>query len=136
MYFVKLKIFYVCYLQRMAYLCRNVQKRRIFFTFGLYKGLQIVDNTRAIPQGHSSNGRTAVSKTDGCEFESYCPCHFSIISFCISKLKFNRNFSFSKLIMLYWLISLFYQIFFDANLYSSKEYTIKTILFSHKLLQK
>ena len=42
----------------------------------LYKEGQFVDNTTAIPQGHSSNGRTAVSKTDGCEFESYCPCHF------------------------------------------------------------
>ena len=40
----------------------------------LYKEGQFVDNTTAIPQGHSSNGRTAVSKTDGCEFESYCPC--------------------------------------------------------------
>lgn len=31
----------------------------------LYKEVQFVDNTTAIPQGHSSNGRTAVSKTDG-----------------------------------------------------------------------
>ena len=29
----------------------------------LYKEGQFVDNTTAIPQGHSSNGRTAVSKT-------------------------------------------------------------------------
>lgn len=46
----------------------------------LYKEGQFVDNTTAIPQGHSSNGRTAVSKTDGCEFESYRPCHLKLLS--------------------------------------------------------
>ncbi len=27
-------------------------------------------------QGYSSIGRATVSKTVGCEFDSYCPCHF------------------------------------------------------------
>ena len=29
-----------------------------------------------ISQGYSSIGRATVSKTVGCEFDSYCPCHF------------------------------------------------------------
>ena len=28
-----------------------------------------------ISQGYSSIGRATVSKTVGCEFKSYCPCH-------------------------------------------------------------
>ena len=31
-------------------------------------------------QGYSSIGRATVSKTVGCEFNSYCPCHLRIFS--------------------------------------------------------
>ena len=31
-----------------------------------------------ISQGYSSIGRATVSKTVGCEFDSYCPCHLKI----------------------------------------------------------
>jgi len=28
-----------------------------------------------LPKGYSSIGRASVSKTEGCRFDSYCPCH-------------------------------------------------------------
>ena len=28
-------------------------------------------------EGYSSIGRASVSKTEGCRFDSYCPCHLS-----------------------------------------------------------
>ncbi len=50
-------------------------------------------NSTPYSQGRSSNGRTAVSKTDGWEFESLRPCqllkknsNFSLISFSTSLL--------------------------------------------------
>ena len=35
---------------------------------------------RADPQGCSSIGRALVSKTSGCRFESYRPCHFTSVA--------------------------------------------------------
>ena len=37
-----------------------------------------IPTDRPILQGYSSIGRATVSKTVGCEFDSYCPCHFVI----------------------------------------------------------
>ena len=34
-----------------------------------------IPTDRPILQGYSSIGRATVSKTVGCEFDSYCPCH-------------------------------------------------------------
>jgi hypothetical protein len=32
---------------------------------------------KSFPEGYSSIGRASVSKTEGCRFDSYCPCHLS-----------------------------------------------------------
>ena len=38
-------------------------------------GSSVDDGIYILLKGYSSIGRASVSKTEGCRFDSYCPCH-------------------------------------------------------------